>query len=110
MGEAPPWALLAVAVAGTYLWRGLGVALAGRVDEGSPVFEWVGCVAYALAAAVSVRIILWPTGLLATTPVGDRVSATVIGLAACWALRRSVPLALAAGAGAFAVLTALRGG
>ena len=60
---------IAIAACGfaTWLWRGLGVLLSGRLDPRSAMFEWVSCVAYALVAGLIARIIVAPSGLLAQT-------------------------------------------
>ena len=49
-------ALLVVACGlATYLWRGLGMLLSGRVNIESEFFVWAGCVAYALIASERLR-------------------------------------------------------
>ena len=60
------WVILILASLGTYAWRALGVLLSGRLHEGSPMFRWVSCVTYAMVAALVVRIIVLPIGVLAT--------------------------------------------
>jgi branched-subunit amino acid transport protein len=88
--------------AGTYLWRALGVMLAGTVRTDSPLFEWVGCVAYAMIAGLCVRIVVLPTGALAAAPLSFRVAALVIALGVYVATRRN--LFLGVGAGFLAIL------
>lgn len=82
------WALLAAFVA-TYVWRGLGVALAGRLSPTNPWFEWVASVAYALIAALVARFILLPAGELATVPLPDRLIAFAGGIIIFLLARRS---------------------
>ena len=67
--------VVVLAALGTYAWRALGVMLAGRLTQGSPVFRWVSCVTYAMVAALVVRIIVLPVGVLAQTPMAYRVVA-----------------------------------
>src|SRR3546814_9582946 len=43
-----PYILVIVGGLATYFWRALGVALSGRIDADSRLFEWVACVAYAM--------------------------------------------------------------
>ena len=51
-------ALLIVACGlGTYLWRGLGLLISGRLRMDSAFFAWAGCVAYAMIAGLTARII-----------------------------------------------------
>ena len=90
-----PW-IIVVLIAGaaaTYVWRALGVALSGRIDPTGPVFEWVGCVAYALLAALIARMIVMPVGPLEETDLGMRLISAAIALAAFLLARRS-PLPL----------------
>jgi branched-subunit amino acid transport protein len=61
------WLLLLACGGTTYLWRGLGVLLSGRINPQSAIFEWVSCVAYALVAGLIARIIVAPSGLMAQT-------------------------------------------
>lgn len=75
------WLILALAVAGTYAWRALGVLLSGRLSQDSPLFRWVTCVTYAMVAALVVRIIVLPVGLLAEISLAQRLIATGIALA-----------------------------
>ena len=55
-----PFVIMAVAAAATYLFRGLGVALADRLNTDHPAFEWVACIAYALLAGLIARMIVFP--------------------------------------------------
>lgn len=101
------WAFTALAVAAvvTYFWRGLGVAFSGRIDPDSPLFEWVGCVAYALLAGLISRMILLPVGALEATDSSHRIAAAVIALAIFFLTRRNLGFGLAAGVGALVLLT-----
>lgn len=100
-----PYALMIVGALVTYFWRGLGVALSGRIDAGSPLFEWVACVAYALLAGLIARMIVLPNGPLADTAAADRIAAAVIALAIFFLARRNVGLGVGAGAGALVLIT-----
>jgi len=104
-GELWPYVLMAVGAAATYFWRGLGVALSGRIDAGSRLFEWVACVAYAMLAGLIARMIVLPNGPLAETATADRIAGAVIALAMFFLTRRNVGLGVAAGAGALVLIT-----
>jgi hypothetical protein len=78
-------------------WRALSVFVGRRVDEGSPLLEWVRAVSTALLAGVVANILLTPSGALATVPLAARLAAMAIGLAAYFALRKSVIAAVIAG-------------
>lgn len=81
----------------TYMWRALGVALSGRIDPDGPVVRWVGCVAYAVLAALIARMILLPVGSLVEVPVALRLLAAAIALGAFYLARRNLPVGVAVG-------------
>lgn len=88
--EADLWWLVLASIAVTYAWRGLGVLFSGRIRLESELFNWVACVAYAMIAGLTVRIIVMPTGLLAQSPLADRVLACVVALLAFYGSRRNL--------------------
>jgi branched-subunit amino acid transport protein len=75
--DAGMWAALIAACIGTYLWRGLGVFLSGKISQNSEIFKWLSAVTYAMVAALTVRIILLPVGLLSTVPILIRLSVSI---------------------------------
>lgn len=87
--------------AATYMWRGLGVLLSGRVRVESEIFAWVGCVAYAMVAALIGSMVFVPAGTLATTTLSERLIACAAALAAYYAWRRNLFIGIVAG---FAVI------
>lgn len=89
---------------GTYLWRGAGLLISRRVRVDSQFFVWAGCVAYAMIAGLTVRIMLLPGGTLAQTHLWERLVACAIALAIYFAVRRNLFVGIATG---FAVLVAL---
>jgi len=104
-------ALLVLACgAATYLWRGLGVLLSGRVRADSELFTWIGCVAYAMVASLIARMLFLPSGTLAATLLPERLLACVLALVVYYAGRRNLFLGISAG---FVVIVGtgwLRGG
>ncbi|MBL8669625.1 MAG: AzlD domain-containing protein [Alphaproteobacteria bacterium] len=96
-GDPSPWVILALCVAGTYLWRGLGVALSGRIDPYGAVFRWVGCVAYAMLAGLISRMIVSPVGPLAQTGLADRLAGCAVAVALFFLLRRNLVVGVAGG-------------
>ncbi len=88
----------------TYLWRGIGVLLSGKVSASGGFFTWAGCVAYAMIAGLTVRILVLPTGTLADTPLAARMIACTIALATYFLCRRNLFVGIAAG---FIALTGL---
>jgi branched-subunit amino acid transport protein len=88
----------AVAAAATYFWRGFGVAIGGRVDPKGRLFEWFACVAYAVLAALVVRLIVFPGGELTSVPLVARLAAAALALAVYFLTRRSIFFGCLAGA------------
>jgi branched-subunit amino acid transport protein len=75
------WLALSVACVGTYICRAVGVKLSGHIHQDSEVFRWLSAVTYAMVAALTVRMILLPLGLLATVPWTLRVLICAISVA-----------------------------
>jgi len=91
-------ALLVVACGlGTYLWRGIGLLISGRVRVDSEFFVWAGCVAYAMIAGLTMRIMLLPGGTLAQTATWQRLAACGIALVVYFVFRRNLFIGIAAG-------------
>ena len=67
--DAWPWVVLVACAGVTYSARWLGVMLSGRVNAGDEIFKWVNCVAWAMLGALVARLILLPSGPLATVPL-----------------------------------------
>lgn len=80
--------LVLACAAGTYFWRALGVAVAGRLDPNGEVFTWMACVALAMVAGLVTRMLIEPVGVLATTSFGVRLAATACGLVVYFVLTR----------------------
>jgi branched-subunit amino acid transport protein len=75
------WLALSAACLGTYICRAAGVKLSGHIHQDSEVFCWLSAVTYAMVAALTVRMILMPLGLLASVPVALRVVICGLSLA-----------------------------
>lgn len=78
-GLTPLLAILIAAIIPTHVWRWLGVLFAGKLDERSEIFVWVKAVATALVAALLAKLILFPTGPLASVPTLARIGAVALG-------------------------------
>ncbi len=105
MDEIGLWLLLILAIGSTYVWRGLGVVISGRINPDGEAFRVVSCVAYALLAGLISRMIVLPTGVLAGTPTFDRVLATVVGIGVFFLFKRNVLLGTFGGVAVFFVLS-----
>ena len=66
----------------TAMWRYLGVYFAGGIDENAEVLVFVRAVATALVASVIAKMVLYPEGVLASTPALIRIAAVATGFAA----------------------------
>jgi hypothetical protein len=88
-----PWTLAAIIVVAALVsdfWRMLGAVVATRIDESSPAYTLVKCVATALIAALIAKLVLYPTGLLGEVPIWLRTGAMAAGFVAYLAARRSM--------------------
>ncbi len=79
------------------VWRMLGLAIGGGVDENSEFLIWVRAVAAAILAGVIAQILISPPGALATVPGVVRFGAVAMGAAVFIATRRSVFAGVVAG-------------
>ena len=92
-----PWLALAGASLGTYFCRAIGVALSGQVNQESEFFRWLSAVTYAMVAALTVRMIVLPIGLLATVPLWLRLIACALSVGVMIAKSRQLTLGLLTG-------------
>ena len=89
------WLALLGACIGTYVCRAIGV-FSKRINQDSEIFRWLAAVTYAMVAALTVRMILLPIGLLASVPIWIRIliCALSIGVMISKPSRRLVPALL----------------
>jgi branched-subunit amino acid transport protein len=90
------WWVLIAACVGTYLCRAAGVKLSGHISVDSEIFKWLSCVTYAMVAALTIRLIVMPTGLMSTVPIWIRVliCALALGVMVSKPTKRLVPALL----------------
>jgi len=81
----------------TDVWRWIGVFAGGKLREDSELLIWVRCVATALVAGLISKLILFPQGILAETPMWLRLAASVFGFAMFLAARQRVIIGVLAG-------------
>jgi hypothetical protein len=79
----------------TDIWRWLGVLFGHRLNEESEALYWVRAVATALVMAVTAKLIVFPTGTLAGSPLWLRLGATAIGFAVFLLAGRRVAVGVA---------------
>ena len=93
------WTYIVIAVAGfvaTDIWRWLGVLAGNRLSEESEALYWVRAVATALVMAVTAKLIVYPTGMLAHSPLWLRLGSAGIGFAIFLATGQRVVIGVAA--------------
>lgn len=90
------WLALIAASIGTYVCRAIGVMLSGRVSQESEFFRWLSAVTYAMVAALTIRLIFLPVGMLSTVPLYLRliICAIAVGVMLINPSRRLVPALL----------------
>lgn len=89
----PFWPYLLVILIGvlpTEPWRIAAVLFSRGISDDSELLHWVKAVATTLLAGIVAKLILSPSGALATIPLALRVGAVVAGVAAFYLARRSV--------------------
>jgi hypothetical protein len=92
------WTYILIIVAGfiaTDFWRWLGVLAGNRLSEESEALNWVRAVATALVMAVTAKLIVFPTGTLAHSPLWLRLAAAGIGFVAFLACGKRVAVGVA---------------
>ncbi|MEM9028791.1 MAG: AzlD domain-containing protein [Pseudomonadota bacterium] len=98
--------LLGVCLIAHESWRWAGLALGRNLSVDSAVFRWVQLVATALVAALVMRLVVFPAGLLAEVVLWIRLAAVVMGLGAYFATGQSLAAGVATGAvGLWALVT-----
>ena len=90
------WIALLGASFGTYICRAIGVLLSNNINQDSEIFRWLAAVTYAMVAALTIRLIVMPLGLMATVPIWIRVLICVlaIGVMVSKPTKRLVPALL----------------
>ncbi len=89
-------AILVAGFAVTYVWRFLAVLAIGKLDAESDLLLWVRSVATALVAALVMRLVTAPAGLLAAASLPGMLGALAVGVVTLLYAGRRVELATAA--------------
>ncbi len=93
----------------TYMWRALAVAAVSRIDPESDLLLWVRAVSAALVAALVMRMIIVPPGVLSTISIEHRFAAIAIGIGVFFVASRATQLATFATVIALVLLHVLAG-
>jgi hypothetical protein len=89
--------IVLVAFLPTDVWRWLAVLSARKLDEGSELMIFIRGVATAMVAGVIMRLVLFPSGDLATVPLALRAGSVVVAFAVYFLLKRSMLAGVMAG-------------
>ncbi|HVT56559.1 MAG TPA: AzlD domain-containing protein [Xanthobacteraceae bacterium] len=81
----------------TDVWRWLAVVSARKLDEDSELMIFIRGVANAMVAGVIMRLVLFPTGDLASVPLVLRAGSVVVAFAVYFLLKRSMLAGVLAG-------------
>ncbi len=100
---------VSIAVVATFAWRALGALLTHRINTEGAVFRWFSLASYAVLAGLLTRLLILPTGGLASVDLTIRLGAAGIALAAFFLARRSLLAGIAAGTASFAAGALLLG-
>ncbi len=102
-----PLYLLMLGLIGTFLLRALGVVGAGHMEQDTPLFRWIGCVAFAIAAGIMAKILFIPSGVLAEAPLIFRLGGVAVGLLVFFGIGRRILWGLGGGLVAFLLISQL---
>lgn len=78
-------------------WRWGGALIGRDLDPNGEVFIWVRAVSSAIVAGLVTRLVVFPTGALATISAPTRYGAALIGIAAFFALRKNLGVGVVTG-------------
>ena len=74
------WSGILSAAIATFLWRLLGLLLVRKIASEGHLIRWINSVAYAMVAGVMMLVLVYPTGMLSTTSLEDRLLALLFGI------------------------------
>ncbi len=91
------WAIVLACGVATFVWRGLGVLVARRIDANGAFFRWITCVSYAMVAGLIFRMIVMPSSELADVSLQVRIAAVAIAFGAYFLFKRRLVAGVLAG-------------
>jgi branched-subunit amino acid transport protein len=96
--------LILACAAGTYVWRGVGVWVADRIDVNGEWFRWLTCIAFALLAGLVSRVVMLPVGELAQTLWWQRLVGITLAIVAFRLSRKNQLVGVLVGAASLPLL------
>lgn len=97
------WFIIFLAALVTFGWRFAGLILSDYIHSDSRLMLWINAVAYAMVAGVLMKLMVYPVGILESTPLDYRLAGLAVGLFAMISTR-SLWLSLLLAMGLFAIL------
>ncbi len=91
------WLLVVLAALATVGWRVLGIFIGDRIPKDSIWSDWVNAMAYAMVSGVMMIVVVYPSGLAATSPLSWRLAALAAALLAMLWLRQIMTAVMLAG-------------
>ena len=95
--------IIGVALVAHEPWRWLGAYFGHSLSPQDEVFRWVKAVSTALVAGLVMRLVLFPAGVLETTPLAIRVAALATGTVVFYLARRNMLAGILAGCAIIAI-------
>jgi branched-subunit amino acid transport protein len=89
---------------GSYVWRGLGVWVADRVNVESDWFRWITCVAFAMIAGLVCRVVVLPVGELEHTSLLRRLVGVAVAVIVFRMTKKGLLAGVLAGAATLPIL------
>lgn len=89
--------ILLVGSLATDIWRWAGALIGARIDADSETLKWVRAVSNALVAGLVGRMLIFPAGALAASPLSLRLGAFAIGIVAYVATGKNFAIGVFAG-------------
>ena len=104
--ELKAWYGVFLAFFATFLWRILGLVLAGRISSTGSLMRWINAVAYSMVSGVLMLILVNPTGILLTASLSARLSGLLASIFVIY-LVKNIPLSVGIGICVFATFARL---
>ena len=97
------WIAILLACIATLFWRFLGVLLAEKINTNGILMHWINTVAYSMVASVMMILLIYPSGILSTTTIENRLVGLIIGILVMLSTKRLF-ISIISGIGSFAIL------
>jgi branched-subunit amino acid transport protein len=99
--------IIAVALIAHEPWRWLGAYLGRSLSPEDEIFRWVKAVSTALIAGLVMRLVIFPIGAMAATPLSARLAALIVGVLCFYLARRNLLVGILAGCATIGLVSVL---